>query len=325
MKFALQYHTWSERDGGAWVAPSNIATFARTAEKAGFDGLSFTDHPAPTKKWLNGGGHETFDPFVGLAFFAAITSRIRLMTFSAVAGYRNPLLLAKSMTSLDVLSAGRATFVLGTGYMRAEFVALGSDFDERNALFDEALEVLRDIWSTDEYVRDGAHFTARGQVLRPSPVQRPHPPIWIGGNSKRARRRVAESAQGWAPMLNEPGLARSSRTAIIGSLGDLADAINHLEDELARCNRALTDIDVMISRPIFNPAIWSHAAPQTDKVPAPSIEFGEVSGAAQYLDSLSAMSEVGVTWTNIPLPHDSFEGMLDGMEWFGEEVIAKLQ
>jgi len=134
----VEYPIHSDADAGAWLRPENMAKFARVAEEAGVDAISLTDHPALSKKWLEHGGHETLDPFTGLSYLAAFTSRLQLMTYLVVVPYRSPLLLAKCMTSLDVVSGGRATFVLGTGYLRSEFGALGVEFDEWNDLFDEA-------------------------------------------------------------------------------------------------------------------------------------------------------------------------------------------
>ena len=88
------------------------------------------------------GGHQTLDPFVALAFAAAVTKRLRLLTYLAVVPYRNPFLLAKAAATLDRLSGGRFILGVGSGYLKTEFFALGVDFDERNALFDEALDVL---------------------------------------------------------------------------------------------------------------------------------------------------------------------------------------
>ena len=129
MKFMAECPIHSDTDDGAWLDPANIAEFARVAEESGIDGIQFTDHPAPSKKWLERGGHETYEPFVALGFVAAVTHRVRVMTNLTVVPYRNPLLLAKAMTTVDLLSAGRATFVLGTGYLRSEFAALGVDFE----------------------------------------------------------------------------------------------------------------------------------------------------------------------------------------------------
>src|SRR5262245_25834063 len=233
MKFMVECPVLSDVDGGAWLDPDNIAEFARTAEESGIDAVSFTDHPAPSKQWLDTGGHETFDPFVSLAFCAAATRTIKVMTHLIVVPYRNPLLMARSMTSLDVLSKGRAIFTLGTGYLRSEFAALGVDFDERNELFDEAIEVLHGVWSTDDFAYDGRHFKAIGQILKPGPVARPYPTLWLGGNAKIVLDRVARWGDGWAPLLTGGStLARTTRTALIEDEDKLLKLIGELTKRL---------------------------------------------------------------------------------------------
>jgi probable F420-dependent oxidoreductase len=304
MKFMVEYPLLSDVDGGAWLEPANVAEFARTAEESGFDAISLTDHPAPSKKWLEGGGHETFDPFVGLAFCAAVTRRIRLLTHLVVVPYRNPLLMAKSMTSVDVLSSGRSIFTLGTGYLRSEFAALGVDFDERNALFDEAVEVLQGVWSTDDFVYDGRHFKAIGQILKPGPVQRPHPPLWLGGNAKIVLDRVARWGDGWAPLLTGGAmLAKTTRTALIGSEDKLADMIRDLSERLEANGRKLADVDILA---MSMSARYTPGAPQ------------------EFLDGLDQLAEMGVTWSaGDGGGRDSFAAALDGLRQFGEEVIAR--
>jgi probable F420-dependent oxidoreductase len=213
MKFIVEYPVVST-PGAGWLEPASITRFARAVGEAGLDGIGFTDHPAPSLKWLNGGGHETFDPFVALGFCAAVTTRIRLLTWLSVVPYRNPFLAAKSMTTVDLVSGGRATFALGSGYLRSEFAALGVDFAERNDLFEESVRVMKATWTGSGVSTEGRHFEAIGQVGRPRPVQRPHPPLWIGGNSAVARDRVARLAQGWAPMRGPKMLARTARTPL---------------------------------------------------------------------------------------------------------------
>jgi alkanesulfonate monooxygenase SsuD/methylene tetrahydromethanopterin reductase-like flavin-dependent oxidoreductase (luciferase family) len=93
MKFIVEYPVDST-PGAGWLEPANIARFARVAEEAGLYGIGFTDHPGPSLKWLSGGGHETLDPFAALAFCAAVTTRIRLLTWLSVVPYRNPFLAA---------------------------------------------------------------------------------------------------------------------------------------------------------------------------------------------------------------------------------------
>src|SRR5271168_978420 len=173
-----------------------VGELAVVAENAGWDGFSFTEHPAPGLRWLETGGHQTLDPFVALGYVAAVTSRLRLLTYLSVLPYRNPMLLAKAAASVDILSGGRFILGAGTGYAKAEFFALGVDFEERNALFDEALDVLPLAWSARPFSYEGRHFSARDVIAKPRPAQDPIP-VWIGGNSRLTIRRVAERAQGW--------------------------------------------------------------------------------------------------------------------------------
>src|SRR6201996_7413437 len=204
-----------------------VAGLARVAEDAGWDGFAFTEHPAPGLRWLETGGHQTLDPFVALGYVAAVPSRLKLLTYLSVLPYRNPMLLAKAAATVDILSGGRFILGAGTGYNKSEFHALGVDFDERNALFDEALEVLPLHWSGEPFSYTGRHFSARDVIARPRPPQQPIP-IWLGGNSKLTRRRVAERADGWMPMLGPDWLFATARTSAMSAGDQLAGSIPQL-------------------------------------------------------------------------------------------------
>jgi probable F420-dependent oxidoreductase len=229
VRFILQYPETSGLDGDMLDA-GDVGETAARAEANGFAGFAFTDHPAPGANWLTHGGHQTLDPFVALAFAAAATERLRLVTYLSVVPYRNPLLLAKSAATLDRLSGGRFVLGLGGGYHKTEFFALGVDFAERNELFDEALDVLPLAWSGRPFSYAGRHFEARDVVQLPPPAQRPIP-IWIGGNSRLARRRVVAHAQGWIPMLGPPELARSAKTTHVATLDELGALIAEMRDQ----------------------------------------------------------------------------------------------
>ncbi|MET0628146.1 MAG: LLM class F420-dependent oxidoreductase [Acidimicrobiia bacterium] len=303
MKFFLEYPLSSDADGGAWMDPANITRFAQAAEAAGVDAIALTDHPAPSKKWLVNGGHETLDPFVGLGFIAASTETIQLMTFLTVVPYRNPLLTAKSMTAVDVLSGGRTIFALGTGYLRSEFAALGVDFEERNELFDEAVDVMRQLWATDELHYEGRHFKALGVTLMPPAVQQPHPPLWLGGNAAVVRERVAKWGQGWAPLLGGgEAFTRTTRTRAIASDEDFAVLIAKIKDQMVAYDRDPDSLDV--------------GGSSTTPLPADA-------SVDQRLDALAQLAKIGVTWTHAPLPRSSFGAALDALGQFGEEIIAK--
>src|SRR5438105_12320678 len=167
MRFAIGLPTTNVDAPEEFLTGAAIAEMARTAEALGFESVYVTDHPAGDQRWLETGGHHALDPFVALSFAAAATTRLRVQTHILVLAYRNPFLTAKSVLSLDALSGGRLTLGVAAGYLRSEFHALGVDYDERNELFDEALEVLRLALTEDRVAYTGRHFRSRGTTMRP--------------------------------------------------------------------------------------------------------------------------------------------------------------
>src|SRR5207248_4143246 len=177
---------------------------------------------------------------------------------------------------LDRCSNGRFILGIGTGYHKTEFFALGVDFDERNALFDEALDLLPRAWSGEPFDAEGLHFTARGVIQRPRPTQNPIP-IWIGGNSKLSRRRVAERAQGWMPMGVPEEVARSTRSPHIGSIAELRDMIAEVKD-LAGDRAAELDFCMSYTG-------------EGIREPTKDVE--------RHRESIGELEAIGVTWVNI--------------------------
>ena len=160
MRFIFQY---PEATGSAidLLDAGAIPEIAAAAEAAGWDGIALTEHPAPSASWLETGGHQSLDPFVALAAAAGVTTKLALVTNLSVIPYRNPLLLAKSAATLNRVSEGRFYMGAGAGYLKSEYFALGVDFSERNALFNEALEVMQLHWSGEPFTFEGIHFSAR--------------------------------------------------------------------------------------------------------------------------------------------------------------------
>lgn len=237
MRFALGLPTTNVDAPHEFLTGGAISEMARVAEALGFEAVYVTDHPAGDQKWLETGGHHALDPFVALSFAAAATTHLRVQTHILVLPYRNPFLTAKSVLSLDVLSAGRVTLGVAAGYLRSEFNALGVVYDERNELFDEALDVIRLALTEDSVAYVGRHFRSRGTTMRPRPAQQPHPPIWIGGNSTRAMRRAVESAQGWCPFPNPAAAAAATRTPKLETLDELAARLDQARAHAAAIGR----------------------------------------------------------------------------------------
>ena len=300
MKFALGLPFMNHPQNPDFLTQEAVAEVAQAAEAAGFDAVSVTEHPIPSDDWLASGGHDALDPFVALAFAAAATERVRLLTNLTVVPYRNPFMLAKAAASLDRLSRGRLILGCGVGYLKGEFDAVGVDFEERNALFDEALDVLRATWSGESVKYRGRHFEAAGNTAHPTPAQA-EIPIWIGGNSKLSRRRAAERAQGWMPMPNPRALGSRRRTVNVDSIEDIAGLMTYMHDRAREVGR--TDpIDVCF------PAMVGPGAGGMDW-----------DAHRAHLDELAA---IGVTWVGAPVGASTRASLLDAIARYGEHVIA---
>jgi probable F420-dependent oxidoreductase len=305
VKFAVTHPLITHPYHPDLVTGAGVAAVAAAAEAAGIGGFGFTDHPAPTQRWLDAGGHDALDPFVALGFAAAHTTTLRLIPNIVVLAYRNPFVVAKAAATLDVLSGGRFTLAVGAGYLKGEFAALGVDHTERNDLLDEALAAVVAVWTSDDVSVEGRHFSARGITSHPRPVAEPHPPIWIGGNGTRARQRVADRGEGWCPFPAPAALARTARTVTLDTVEGLAAAIDDLRRRVEAAGRDPATIDICFS----NPAGGHPASPDFD--------------ADAHLAGLATLADVGVTWVQVGLPGDSPAHAVETIQRYGEQVIAR--
>jgi probable F420-dependent oxidoreductase len=300
MLFLFQYPETSGLDGDLLDA-GPVAQVAAAAEAAGWGGMSFTEHPAPSARWLANGGHQSLDPFIALACAAGATERLRLLTYLSVAPYRNPLLLAKTAASLDKVSNGRFILGIGAGYLKSEFFALGVDFETRNALLDEALEVLPLHWRGEPFSYRGTTFDARDVICRPEPVQDPIP-IWIGGNSNASKRRVAERADGWMPMLGGATLSQTARTPGIETAEDVARAIEDIRERRRAAGRADAPLDVVFS--YQDPSIQDFAA-----------------GTDRHRERFTELEAIGITAMVFSTSSTSVSETTDFLAAFGQTYL----
>ena len=276
------------------LEPGALATLAQGAERAGFDAAFLTEHPAPSQKWREAGGHDALDPFVALAFMAQATTTLKLLTNLTVVPYRNPFLLAKAAATLDVLSGGRLIMGAGVGYQKSEFAALGVNVDDRNGIFDEYLEVLKRAWTGEPVTFDGQFVSARGVTAQPVPVQQPRPPIWLGGNSQLTRRRVAERADGWMPMPSPRGMGGVA----LETTEDLVGLLDYLFSYAKEIGRS-DPLDILCVFPASN----------TGHTRSAEIEMVE------------ELSGLGVTWMAVNGEGTTLEEACAFLDAFGEEVI----
>jgi len=237
---------------GPLANAENLVRLARRAEARGVDSVWVSDHlvaplqvgsvypydkrPDP-KPGEMGVIEEFYEPLTTLAFLAGATERIRLGVSVYVVPYRNPVVTAKMVATLDRLSGGRLIFGVGVGWLREEFTALGQDARSRGRVTDEYLEVCRRLWRDDVAEFAGAHYVLPAVRTGPKPRQRPWPPIWVGGNSRAARERAARLGDGLHLIDLSPDEA--------------AAAVARVRADLARAGRDAASFTVSLRRGVL--------------------------------------------------------------------------
>jgi probable F420-dependent oxidoreductase len=288
---------------GEFTTLEAVRDVGAAVERAGFAGGNVTDHPVPTGRWLDAGGHHAQDPFVMLSLFAAHTTTARLKTSILVLPYRNPFIVARAASTLDVFSGGRLSLGVGAGYLKGEYRALGVDFEKRNELMDEYLKALKAAWSADEFTFEGEHFHAQGNRILPRPVQKPHPPLMIGGNSKRAIRRAVELGDAWNPFLVSGPVTATSRTAELSTIEDLVEAIDYMKAHCEKIGRAQPP-QVVLSGLLYPGEKWTPDS---------------------LLEKIGRFSEIGVSESAVSIEGKTRAQWCDNAERFGADVLVKLK
>ncbi|MBM3659581.1 MAG: TIGR03619 family F420-dependent LLM class oxidoreductase [Actinobacteria bacterium] len=299
MQYCVSLQTDHVDMGDKFASGEGVAAVARAAEAAGFDAVFVTEHPFPEDEWMATGGHHALDPFVTLMAAAAATTRLRVLTNLCVVPYHNPYVLAKTALTVDVLSGGRLILGCGAGYLEAEFAAVGAAFTDRNDRFDAAIAAMKAAWT-----QDGVPVAASGSThtMRPRPVQQPHPPIWIGGNSRRALRRAVELGDGWMPFPNPAATAARRKTPELITIEQLAARLDEAHELEAQHGRTLRDVMFTpVGVDAFGTTGWDAAA------------FRQV--VAEY-------AAIGVTMCAVHIPAGSLVEYCDLLGAFGAEILS---
>jgi len=276
---------------------------AATVDGLGFYAITTSEHFAMPYEEVPRLGPYWTHALTVLAFVAGATERVRLDASVLVLPYHHPLALAKALSTLDVLSGGRLDVSVGVGHAVREFECLGVSFPERGAIADEMLDALKELWSAAEPVYRGKFFTIEGLAFEPKPVQRPRPPIYVGGNSKAALRRAARH-EGWQP---------NPTDFTLEEIPPLFDYIRQQpeyrgkEDSFELCWLGFPDQDA--AQLAFAGASGGQLSAHRDRL----------------LEGFSVLAGTGVTRTPIPLPRTASAGeFLDYLRWFSAEVSPRL-
>jgi probable F420-dependent oxidoreductase len=269
----------------AAAGPGELAAVARAADRLGFSYVAVCDHMAVPRRLADAMGTTWYDTMTTLGFLAAVTDRVRLLSHVYVLPLRHPLQAAKAVATLDALSGGRAILGVGAGHVREEFEALGIEFAGRGARLDAGIDAV-DAALREEYVGE------LGQ--RPRPVQRPRPPIWVGGSSPAALQRAAVRGDGWLPQ-------GDSRRRMPDQIRRLLELRSQVRDDPITVGA--------IAEPLY--------------VGAPSWEVGRRCRAGkpeQLAESLQEYRAMGVSQVQVCFRSRSVDELLDQLDAFGTEV-----
>ena len=203
---------------GAAGTPEGLAALAQAADRLGYSHVGIADHIVFPRRsdarypYATDGKHPSnvtgyaLEQLSCLAYIAGITKNVRLLTSVMVVPHRHPILAAKVLATVDVLSHGRMTVGIGVGWLEEEIAALGGPpYKERGAASDAYVRAFRELWSSANPKGDGTYARLDDLMFEPKPAQRPGPPIWVGGESRPARRPAGQLGHGWYPSIRNPG------------------------------------------------------------------------------------------------------------------------
>ena len=307
---------------GPLANADSLVALAQHGEEMGFDFVGVSDHIIIPKdirsrypyslsgEFAGADPGECLEQLTVVAYLAAATSKIKLLTTVLVLPHRNPVHTAKVFASIDVLSGGRLIAGCGVGWMREEFEALGAPpFDKRGAVSDEYLKAFKELWAKEDPEFDGEFVSFSNVRFAPQPVQKPHPPIWIGGESPPALRRSGRLADAWYPIGNNPRYPMET-------IEQVKKGMDTVRRHAAEAGRSPDDVSLSYS------AGW-----YTDdgSVIRTNGDRRLITGSAdQVAGDISALAEAGTSHLSIGLQADTLDDTLRRMDRFASTIMPRV-
>jgi probable F420-dependent oxidoreductase len=306
---------------GCLASRDNILTMAQQAEAQGYAIVGVADHLiVPTQTavryaytdsgvWPGADTGECLDAIATLAFLAGCTQRIKLLTSVIVVPQRPAVLAAKLFLTADVLSGGRVIAGVGTGWMPEEFAALGAPpFEERGAVTDEFLTAWKALWTERQPAMAGRYTAFDNVMFEPKPVSKPHPPIWVGGESAPALRRTAAFGDAWYPVSNNAHIPLNTPAL-------MKTGIDRLHRAAEKIGRDPGEIDIAL--------VYFRPPSTAVKYDAEGNRQMFTGGAAAMLDDAAAFAAVGVKHLIVYVQAATLAETLEAQQRFAEDVIRK--
>ncbi|PYM18149.1 MAG: LLM class F420-dependent oxidoreductase [Candidatus Rokuibacteriota bacterium] len=299
---------------GGCATPEALEAIVQRGEALGFHSVMIADHvvfpTAIASKYpytVSGafpGGGDALEQLTLMAFVAGRTRTLRLVTSVMILPYRNPVLTAKMLATIDVLSRGRVTVGVGVGWLREEFEALDApDFERRGAASDEYIRIFKTLWTQDPASFDGEFYRFDALRCVPQPVQKPHPPIWIGGHSAPALRRAARYGDGWHPVGANPAVPLRP-----SELRASLDQLFRLTEAAGRNPSALT---ISFKAPVYDTSVTTLTGS----------ERRPFSGTSQQIaDDIGAYEKAGVSELVFDFRSERLDDALERMERFAQTI-----
>lgn len=313
-------------NGGPLAHNDDIVAIARKGEACGYSLLAIPDHiiiprtiaanypysPDGTLTFATLGAGECLEPLALMASVAAQTTKARLLTSVMVVPYREPMLTAKLVSTIDHLSGGRTILGCGTGWMPEEFVAVGAPpYEERGKVTDEYIDIYRELWTKEAPAFKGSYRSFADLYFAPKPKQKPHPPIWVGGESRPAMRRAVKRGDAWYPIGCNPKAPLDSLKRYRAALGEL----KRLAEEEKRDPKTL-DLAYW--------SVWTAGTGASAK--ASDGEHMLLTGSADDIaGDLVALKELGVNHVLFNFLSATRQETLDRIEAFAANVLSRLK
>ncbi len=301
----------------ATVKAEDLVRFVRQAENLGFYCVTVADHVIVPKnisvpypytvdgKYPGTGYH--LETLATMGYLAGATQRIRFVTSVMILPYRNPIVTAKMLASLDVLSGGRVIVGAGVGWMKEEFETIRTEpFPERGKVTDEYIAAFRELWMSDNPSFNGKYCRFSDIIFLPKPVQKPSIPIWIGGHSKQAIRRAARLGDGWHPIGGVPTIPLEPE--------DIAADMSMLKDYAEKADRDPSKIRVALKGSLFD----------REKQIMPGQRRRFIGSAEEVASDIRAYRAVGVDTMIFDVRRPSIVETLERMEWMAKEVFPRV-